>query len=200
MLRACLVCSIIDHPIPAGFDVYVGVDKGALVCLEQGVVMDMAIGDFDSVTAKEKESIKLNAKEFIELPVIKDQSDSEAAIAYWVEKVDEIALLGALGSRQDHQYVNMQLMKRYPKIQLSNKNNHLMIVSSSQYILREDYTYLSLFALEDSVISLGGVKYPLQHTLLYVDDLYALSNEFIQPEATLTVTQGKLLIIRSKDQ
>lgn len=199
MLRACLICSVIDHEIPSGFDVYVGVDKGALVCLNQGITMDMAIGDFDSVSSSEKEEIKLNAKEFVQLPVIKNLSDSEAAIVAWVDKVDSIILLGGLGLRQDHQYVNMQLMKQYPKVELIDKNNHLMIVSSTLVILKDDYEYLSLFALEDSVVSIEGVKYPLLKRQLKPNDLFALSNEFIQNQAELTIIQGKLLVIRSKD-
>jgi thiamine pyrophosphokinase len=200
MLRACLVCSRIDHPIPLGFDVYVGVDKGALVCLDQGIVMDMAIGDFDSVTSSEKEEIQANAKTFVKLPVIKDESDSEAAISCWVNKVDSIVMLGALGARQDHQYVNMQLMKRYPKVELKDKNNHLMIVSSTRILLKDNYQYVSLFALEDSIVSIGDVKYPLQQQKLTPYDLFALSNEFNQEEALLTITSGKLLVILSKDQ
>jgi thiamine pyrophosphokinase len=116
-----------------------------------------------------------------------------------VDKVDKIALLGGLGSRLDHQYVNMQLMKRYPKVQLINKNNHLMIVSSMQYILKEDFKYLSLFALEDSMLTIEGVKYPLFERALTPNDLFALSNEFAQQQAKLTITKGKVLLIKSKD-
>jgi len=199
MLRACLICSVIDHPIPVGFDVYVGVDKGALACLNQGITMEMAIGDFDSVSDSDRDRIQNNAQTYVKLPAIKDQSDSEAAVVYWADKVDEIVLLGGLGSRLDHQYVNMQLMKQYPKVQLKNKNNHLMIVSNTQFILKEDYNYLSLFALEDSVLSIEGVKYPLHNRILRPDDLFALSNEFTQQQATLTLTKGQILVIKSKD-
>lgn len=199
MLSACLVCSRIDMEIPLGFDVVVGVDRGALVCLEQGVVMDMAIGDFDSVSNQEKQRIKEHAKVFIELPMIKDKSDSEAAILHWHDKVDTIIMLGALGARQDHQYVNMQLMKRYPKVQLKDKNNHLMIVSSDRVLFKQTYTYLSLFACEDSVVTIENVAYPLHYRKLTTNDLYALSNEFLDDKATLQVHSGKCLVILSKD-
>lgn len=200
MLKVCLVCSLINHPIPKDFDVYVGVDKGALACIKQNIQMDMAIGDFDSVSDLEKEQIKANTKEFIVLPKRKDQSDSEAALDYWVDRASQIVLLGGLGGRLDHQYVNLELMKRYPMIELADANNHLMIVDATRLINKKGFKYVSLFALEDSIISMSDVQYPLNHQVLHPDDLFALSNELLYDQALLTIHQGKLLVIQSKDQ
>ena len=59
------------------FDVLVGVDRGSLFLLEQGVCPDLAVGDFDSVTEEELLRIKDSAKEVIQAHPEKDDTDLE---------------------------------------------------------------------------------------------------------------------------
>ena len=59
------------------FDVLVGVDRGSLFLLEQGVCPDLAVGDFDSVTKEELLCIKDRAKEVVQAHPEKDDTDLE---------------------------------------------------------------------------------------------------------------------------
>lgn len=200
MLTALLVCSLSDNNFNYSYDYLVGVDKGALLCAQKGLMMDMAVGDFDSIKPHDLDKIKQHAKHVVMLNQQKDESDSEVAVIQWVNRVDKIILIGGLGGRMDHQYVNLQLMFHYPKIHLIDDQNHMFIAQDSMEIKREHYDYLSIFALEPSVVSLKHVKYPLDQQLILPTDRYTLSNEFLEDGAYLVIEKGKLLIIKSRDK
>jgi thiamine pyrophosphokinase len=197
MVKALLVASMAKHIPTDHFDFVVGVDRGALLCVQQGLNMDVAIGDFDSVTKEELELIGLHSKKVVMLDAVKDETDSQAAMAY-VESVDEVILCGGLGGRIDHQLININLAKKDSRLKLWDENHLIYAVVGDKIIKKAGYRYLSLFACEPSVVDLKGVKYPLDHRSITEDDLYLVSNEIIDEEAYLSV-KGKVLIIQSKD-
>lgn len=177
----------------------VGVDGGALICVKHQLIMDLAIGDFDSVSKQELTDIQTMSKKIIVLEKEKDDSDFEAALRYF-ESSDRILVFGFWGKRLDHSYVNLQLLKQNSKIEFVDSHNYVFTLKKGSFkISKGNYTYLSVFALEDSVISLQGVKYPLNKQFLKVVDLYTLSNEIIDEEALIVIDSGYLLIIQSKD-
>ena len=63
----------------------------------------------------------------------------------------------------------------------------------------EEYKYFSVLPLGDAMISLSGMKYPLDHRRLTMDDLYTTSNEITEAYGTLHVHSGKVIVIRSRD-
>ena len=52
----------------------VGIDKGAYLATINNIELDLAVGDFDSVTLEELKTI--NAKKIIKLNPIKDETDT----------------------------------------------------------------------------------------------------------------------------
>ena len=93
------------------FDVLVGVDRGSLFLLEQGVCPDLAVGDFDSVTEEELLRIKDSAKEVIQAHPEKDDTDLELAVLACFERYPDASLtiFGAFGGRLDHALANVFL-------------------------------------------------------------------------------------------
>lgn len=87
--------------------------------------MDLAIGDFDSVTAEELAVIRTYASEVLMLHKRKDESDAEAALSF-CEHADTIFMIGALGNRMDHSLVNLRLMQRDTRIVLSGHKKKCM--------------------------------------------------------------------------
>lgn len=65
---------------------YIGVDKGALTLARNGKRMLLAIGDFDSVEESDLAYIKEYSDTLIQLNPIKDDTDSEAAVMYAIQK------------------------------------------------------------------------------------------------------------------
>ena len=93
------------------FDVLVGVDRGSLFLLEQGVCPDLAVGDFDSVTEEELLRIKDSAKEVIQAHPEKDDTDLELAVLACFERYPDahLTIFGAFGGRLDHALANVFL-------------------------------------------------------------------------------------------
>ncbi|MDP3305429.1 MAG: thiamine diphosphokinase [Erysipelotrichaceae bacterium] len=197
MVKALLVASLAKHIPTDHFDFVIGVDRGALICVQKGMIMDLAIGDFDSVSKEELEIIGLHSKKIVMLDVIKDVTDSQAAMAY-VESFDEVVLCGGLGGRIDHQLINIGLVRNDIRLSLWDENHLMYTVIGDKIIKKAGYRYLSLFACESSIVHLSGVKYPLNSRSINEDDLYLVSNEIIEEEAYLSV-KGKVLIIQSND-
>lgn len=179
----------------------IGVDYGAYVLAQHHIHMKLALGDFDSVDQTQFETIISYSDEIIRLDPIKDESDSEVALKLCVERgYQEIHVWGALGSRQDHAYVNILLAKRFPQVILADDYNLICTLTRGQKTLsKSDYRYFSVFALEESVLSLEGFKYPLIKERFNEQTTLGLSNEISEKKALITVHQGKVLIIQSND-
>lgn len=197
MLRALLIASMTRSLPDWPADFIVGIDRGALFCVQNRISMDIAIGDFDSVSETELESIRSNCKEIIRLDPVKDVTDTQAALEL-VASAEEIWLCGGLGGRIDHQLINIGLVRSDLRLKLWDEQHLIYAVSGEKNIKKAGYRYLSLFAAQPSVVSLTGVKYPLTDRKIDLSDLYLVSNEILEEEAYLAV-EGRVLVIQSND-
>ena len=163
---------------------YIGVDKGALTLARNGKRMLLAIGDFDSVEESDLAYIKEYSDTLLQLNPIKDDTDSEAAVMYAIEKgYQKIHLYGGLGGRLDHAMINLRLVSRFPEtVYLHDQNN-----------------FISFFTEDKATISLEGFKYPLDKQQLTNKDTYTTSNEILEDRGIVTVHAGKVTVIQSKD-
>ncbi len=184
-------------------DVFVvGADRGALMLARQGITMDLALGDFDSVSRQDMPLIRAHAREIIYLNPIKDDSDSEACVSELRSRgFARITLYGGFSGRVDHTVVNLRLTEKFPgQVYAQDERNLAWSAGPGSWEVRKkNYPFLSLFALEDSVLSLTGMKYPLREHLLHQQDLLGLSNEILGESGTVTVHSGKILLIQSGD-
>ena len=181
---------------------YIGVDKGALTLARNGKRMLLAIGDFDSVEESDLSSIKDYSDTFIQLNPIKDDTDSEAAVMYAIEKgYQKIHLYGGLGGRLDHAMINLRLVSRFPEtVYLHDQNNFIYSLAEGVHSIdKRDYTYISFFTEDKATISLEGFKYPLDKQQLTNKDTYTTSNEILEDRGIVTVHAGKVTVIQSKD-
>ena len=181
---------------------YIGVDKGALTLARNGKRMLLAIGDFDSVEESDLSSIKDYSDTFIQLNPIKDDTDSEAAVMYAIEKgYQKIHLYGGLGGRLDHAMINLRLVSRFPEtVYLHDQSNFIYSLAEGVHSIdKRDYTYISFFTEDEATISLEGFKYPLDKQQLTNKDTYTTSNEILDCSGIVTVHTGKVTVIQSKD-
>ena len=77
--------------LPKDHDVYVGVDGGCLKLLEQGLPLDIAVGDFDSVSETDLRQIRTQAKQVIQSVPEKNDTDLELALKAAFEAYPEAA-------------------------------------------------------------------------------------------------------------
>ncbi len=181
---------------------YIGVDKGALTLARNGKRMLVAIGDFDSVEESDLAYIKEYSDTLIQLNPIKDDTDSEAAVMYAIEKgYQKIHLYGGLGGRLDHTMINLRLVSRFPEIvYLHDQNNFIFSLGEGVHSIdKRDYTYISFFTENEATISLEGLKYPLDKQQLTNKDTYTTSNEILEDRGIVTVHAGQVTVIQSKD-
>ena len=180
---------------------YIGADKGAFLCAQKGIVMEMAIGDFDSVNSEELKVIQNSCRKFIKLNPVKDDSDSESAVSHaFSAGYKKVYLTGALGGRMDHAYVNVQLVKKNPgRVILMDEQNRLEAFAAGEYLFDSSYPYISFFS-ENALISLEGFRYPLERRRIVTEDIYTLSNEVMGEKGKLTVHEGVVLVIQCKDK
>lgn len=181
---------------------YIGVDKGALTLARNGKRMLLAIGDFDSVEESDLAYIKEYSDTLLQLNPIKDDTDSEAAVMYAIEKgYQKIHLYGGLGGRLDHAMINLRLVSRFPEtVYLHDQNNFIYSLAEGVHSIdKRDYTYISFFTEDKATISLEGLKYPLDKQQLTNKDTYTTSNEILEDRGIVTVYAGKVTVIQSKD-
>ena len=181
---------------------YIGVDKGALTLARNGKRMFLAIGDFDSVEESDLAYIKEYSDTLLQLNPIKDDTDSEAAVMYAIEKgYQKIHLYGGLGGRLDHAMINLRLVSRFPEtVYLHDQNNFIYSLAEGVHSIdKRDYTYISFFTEDKATISLEGFKYPLDKQQLTNKDTYTTSNEILEDRGIVTVHAGKVTVIQSKD-
>ena len=180
--------------------VYAGVDAGALRCIEQGIPMVFALGDFD--TANEKLSLIEAQVPCYKLPTHKDETDMESAYLEARRRGSEkIILFGVLQGRFDHTMANFYLMLyRDPSLILMDESNRVQVLTKGTYTIDKRYQYLSFFALTDSCISEQGVAYPLDHKRVAPSDIFMVSNEILQEKAVISVHEGRFLMIESDDR
>ena len=177
-------------------DTYIiAVDQAVSELNKQQIQYQLAVGDFDSLL-----DIKEIQSDIIKLNPIKDESDTYKAIEIAYTKSNDVTLLGGLrGPRIDHLYANLLLLQRFPKLTIIDEHNKIEIKSKGIYAYKKnEYNYISLFAIEDTIITLEGTKYPLDHYLIKKDNPIGLSNE-IEDQAIIHIHDGLVLVIQSKD-
>ena len=175
-------------------DYIIGVEKGALQCLEKNIKMDLAVGDFDSI---EDYHILEEKTKVIKLPKEKDMTDLAYAISKGKGKV--FILGGIQGRRIEHFYSNILLMKKNPSIEMIDQFSHIFTIDEGEYYFPyDDYKFVSFFSLSsESVISLKGFKYDLEKYTLVNDDNLCISNEIY--DGLVKVHSGRVLVIKSRD-
>jgi thiamine pyrophosphokinase len=172
-------------------------DNAVRELLRQNIKIDLAIGDFDSL---ENKSL-LSGIKTIKLSVDKDESDTAYALRHAYQHTDEVILVGGIkGSRSDHFIGNLLLLEKYPNLTILDDTNKIIRLETGIYqITSDNFKYISLFPLLDSVVSIYGTKYELESEELFQYDTLGLSNEIIKSKAILEIHQGVLLVIQSSN-
>lgn len=175
----------------------IGCDKGAYNAALNGITMDVAIGDFDSVDIDMMNLINKYAKRVIKLNPIKDKTDTSEAIDL-VSMYDEVYILGGIqGKRIEHFIANM--------IELINHHNLILIDEYSRieyhnttFTPRIDYKFISLFTPTEATITLTNMKYEVSNYILKYNDPLAISNE-AKNNPLIEIKSGELIVIYTKD-
>lgn len=198
---------------PAAYDALICVDAGLSRAEELGwlgKIPTMLVGDYDSGRAPTAAE-QAEAADLVLLPAVKDVTDSEAAIDLAVERgFSRIRVLGGLGGRLDHTMGNLSLLAKYaddPRVGdlcfEDGQNRVTMETPGTFRIERSRFDYVGLIAWGGPVegLTITGAKYPLSGHTLTPDTTLGVSNEIAKDAsfAEVSFTEGRLLVVRSKD-
>ena len=192
-----------------GFDRVIAVDRGLNAAWALGIVPDVIVGDFDS--ADPAALADFRRREHIVWEVHqpeKDDTDTELAIKRAAAMgAGYIVLLGATGGRLDHLLGNIHLL--YPCLQrgveacILDPGNKLYLIDGEKHFKRREVwgTYISFLPLTEEVkgITLRGFKYPLTDKDIAIGTSLCISNELAADEAVITLQDGVLIVVESRD-
>lgn len=188
----------------------IAADRGVEFFMGTDLEPDVAVGDFDSLSAEGAKYMEtLKHTEIRRLKPEKDDSDTQSAANYAIEQgTERIMILGATGNRIDHLMANFGLLMlgktKQVQIVFVDAYNYMSLIESGMILKKEEQfgKYVSFFPIEGEVtgLTLKGFKYPLNSYTLKVEDSgLTVSNEISDPEAEVTFETGKLLMIMSRD-
>lgn len=198
-------------------DYCIAADSGLVMADKLGLTVDLLLGDYDSVDKKIFEKYNRNTKT-ITYPCEKDYTDTHLALKKAIEKIkksqdtpkdstdDEIAIIGATGTRYDHAFTNIfvldESLEAGIRCAIYDKNNKIYLADKS-FEIRKDKQfgdYLSFAPMTpEAVLSLSGVKYPLDRYTLRQGESICQSNEITEMIAKVEIFTGKLVVFETRD-
>ena len=195
--------------LPKDHDVYIGVDGGCLKLLEQGLPLDIAVGDFDSVSETDLRQIQTQAKQVIQSIPEKNDTDLELALKAAFEAYPEagVTVYGAFGGRLDHFLSNIflptdpYLTPYMEQIQLVDGQNRLIYRPAGYHEIQPDpaMSYVGFMPVGEGYLEITGAKYPLHQENYFLKAMYG-SNEFLDQPIQVSLDRGYLVIVYSKDR
>lgn len=193
-MRIGIYCSIdVGNVIDNSID-YIGVDKGVEHLLNQNIKPIIAIGDMDSIENHEVLS-EMNIKRYSS---IKDDTDTALALDYAFSLgYTHVDLYGVTKKRMDHFMAVLALLEKHQdkNIVIYDEYNKIQVLISGKHkVLKDGYKYFSLFAFDESMISIEDAHYPLDNYLLRRNDPLCVSNQMNNQHAYITTNRPILLI------
>ena len=183
---------------PESDDFVIAADGGYGICVEEQIIPDLLIGDFDSMEAPE------SFEHILQLPVEKDDTDTMAAVKYGLSQgCTEFHIYGGTGGKRlDHTLANLQTLlylRRQGARGWLHDNDFLWTVIENESLTISktvEWGLLSVFCLGDCAkgVCERGVQYPLDHAELTAAFPLGVSNHIMEECATISVERGALVV------
>ncbi len=180
----------------------VAADSGADHARSLGLGVDVAVGDFDSISERTQQWLRDIAATVVTHPATKNASDLELALAVVATtNPARIVVLGLGGGRVDHGLINLLVLADEGWA----SQDVLGIAGDSLIsVVRNEFLAVGLPGSLVSLVAIGGSARVRTKSLLYAlhdEELGAtgslgLSNAFIGTTATINVSEGVLLAIQ----
>lgn len=183
----------------------VAADSGAVHAIAAGLTIDIAVGDFDSIPARVLEDLEREGVRIERHPVAKDATDLELAIDAAVrEGADVVTVVGGHGGRVDQSIANVMVVAspRYLHVAM-----HALIDSALVSVVHgggaitfegrpgEVVTLVPVHG-DATGVRTQGLAYPLHGESLPMGTTRGVSNQLIDPRATVSLDAGTLLVVR----
>ncbi len=196
----------LDHAhlrdLPAGA-VVVAADSGIDHALAVGLRVDVAVGDFDSVTPDALQAVT-DAGALVERhPEAKDETDLELALDAAIARgARRIHVLGGHGGRLDHllgnalllaapKYADASVVAQMGEARITVVRRHASLTGTPGDVVT------LLAPLRTAIgVTTTGLRYPLTDEDLLAGSTRGLSNELLESEASVLLRDGVLLAVQ----
>jgi len=187
--------------ILATADCIIAADGGANSCLKLGFTPNFVIGDFDSVSKKTLDKLKKNKITQVIYDPDQNKTDLELAIEILNKiKPHESIILGALGNRFDHTLANMIVMDKVDKkikTKIIADNHEIFLVDKKIMLTGKIGEIISIIPLTKVTgLTYTGLKWPLKNAKFNWGWI-GIRNQLIKTRATISLTSGKILVIKT---
>lgn len=174
----------------------IAADSGYDTARRLGVVPQLIIGDMDSV----ENDLPHDVETIRALPE-KDETDTMLALNAAFERgADDILIIGGAGGRADHWLSNIfmleYLLDHGVRAAIWDGTNRICVLKNGTVRISPACRYFGIVALEDSVVTATGCRYPMDKAILRRTEPYAVSNEVICDETYVTA-DGCVIIAES---
>lgn len=195
-------------PVPAldgvpGDAYVVAADGGVAHAHALGLTVDVAVGDFDSVTAGDLDRVRAAGGALERHPAAKDATDLELAlVTALARRPRRIVVLGGHGGRLDHWLANVSLlaapMLAGVDVVARMGTARLTVVRGPTTLTGTPGGLVSLLPVHGTAygVRTEGLRYPLSGETLPAATSRGVSNVFLVAEASVTLTGGVLLAVQ----
>lgn len=188
--------------LPSGAWV-IAADSGLDRARELGLRVDLAVGDFDSVSPATLAAAETAGCLIQRHPAAKDRTDLELALLAAVDGgASDVLVLGGHGGRVDHFLANALVLADPAFAEVSVEAvmgpARLAVVRHRCDLLGQPGDTVTLLALGGPArgVTTEGLRYPLDHDDLWPGSTRGVSNEMAAEVATVWLDDGTLLAIR----
>ena len=182
-------------------------DGGARLLKKYDLVADLLLGDLDSIGNETLSYVKDKDIKIKKFPAKKDLTDTALCIDYLLEEgYKDLVILGALGTRLDHELANLYNLKMLYKLgvkaKIVDEYNEVIYVEEGEYEFeRSDKKYFSLINAGDKMsFTTEGLYYEVQDLEINaMNPSRAVSNVMLGDKAKVIINYGSAFIIQSRD-
>jgi thiamine pyrophosphokinase len=168
-----------------------------------GLEVDLAIGDFDSLSPSALAALERAGTRIERHPVAKDASDLELALRAAIAlEPARILVFGSAAGRLDHLLGGLLLLAAdaYAQVQLDAQlgTAAVHVVRGERALAGSPGELISLLAVHGAAAGVvtEGLRYPLSGETLAPGSSRGLSNVFAAAEARVAVARGVLVAVR----
>lgn len=187
------------EPILITVSYSIAADSGFDLAVRLGIEPDLLVGDFDSI-ASSAALKNFPAARIRRYPQEKDETDAEIGLRLlWEAGCEQVIVVGGGGGRLDHLLGIVSLFERgkTPRAWYTSRE-HIQVVDGELTITNCRGQTVSFFPLGGGAgrMSSRGLKWPLDG-LHWERGEMGISNVFIKDRSTVSVREGRILMVRT---
>ncbi len=181
----------------------VAADGGADAALALGLHVDLAIGDFDSISSDGLAALERAGSRIERHPAAKDPTDLELALDAALDVAPgRMLVVGSASGRLDHLLSSLELLAstRYSAVEVDAVlgTAGVQVIHGSRALEGLPGELVSLHPMHGAArgVVTEGLRYPLAGETLEPGSSRGVSNVFVEREARVSLEHGVVLAIR----